>query len=37
MKPTVAGLDALKAIQVCEGILKSGLSGKEVRLDKIVI
>ncbi|KON28381.1 hypothetical protein AC481_01890 [miscellaneous Crenarchaeota group archaeon SMTZ-80] len=37
MSPSVAGLDALKAIQVCEGILKSGLSGKEVRLNKITI
>ncbi len=37
MRPSVAGLDGLKAIQVCEGILKSGVSGKEVRLNKLVI
>jgi UDP-N-acetylglucosamine 3-dehydrogenase len=37
MRPSVAGLDGLKAIQVCEGILKSGISGKEVRLNEIAI
>ncbi len=33
----VSGIDGVKAIQVCEGILKSGKYGKEVRIEPVVI
>ena len=36
-EPHVTGFDGTKAIQVCEGIIKSGMSGKVVRLGDIKI
>ena len=35
--PYVTGFDGIKAIQVCEGIIKSGMSGKVIRLGGINI
>ena len=35
IEPCVTGLDGIKAIQVCEGIIRSGLSGKVVHLKPI--
>lgn len=33
--PYVTGLDGIKAIQICEGIIKSGKSGKVIHLESI--
>ncbi len=33
--PYVTGLDGIKAIQICEGIIKSGKSGKVIQLESI--